>query len=422
MTGTLKARVSSAWVPILGSGNDAANVARWNSAWGAVIAPVKVTTSQTVGGTATDLTGATVSPTLVAGRRYEIRLVVPVYSPSAGNGVSQVQITDAANNILQATNRVAGQGFHGNSVVIYTYDAVSSGAVTFKGRALNNSGSTDFYSSSVQPLIMSVTDIGPVTPASIAPPAAAPRVVASGNALGVIAISQVYGASTFNGSTVVQITPTMTVALNVGRRYRIMALIRALTVGQADFGVFDNGAQVSSWMDQWMTANANYASGPLMTYIDGDGATHALDIRCISGTVGTVAYGGNGCYFTIEDVGPNTYPALPLPATFPTYTPVAYGNGWKDLGSGYQTAGYRKIGDIVNLRGYSDGTSATAVQMFTLPAGFRPPLNLEVPCSGYIRSSGQRGVASVVIRSDGVVQADNTTTNIGYLHSFSTTA
>ena len=52
--------------------------------------------------------------------------------------------------------------------------------------------------------------------------------------------------------------------------------------------------------------------------------------------------------------------------TAPTLT-----NGWLNFGSGFTVAGYRKIGDLVWLKGtVKSGTLGAA--MFTLPVGFRP--------------------------------------------------
>lgn len=47
-------------------------------------------------------------------------------------------------------------------------------------------------------------------------------------------------------------------------------------------------------------------------------------------------------------------------------------NGWNNYGAPWQTCQYRKVGDIVQIRGLvAGGTIGLAV--FNLPAGFRPP-------------------------------------------------
>jgi len=50
-------------------------------------------------------------------------------------------------------------------------------------------------------------------------------------------------------------------------------------------------------------------------------------------------------------------------------------NGWVNFGSGQQVAQYRKVGDLVYLRGVvKSGTLGASA--FNLPAGYRPPLDL----------------------------------------------
>lgn len=51
---------------------------------------------------------------------------------------------------------------------------------------------------------------------------------------------------------------------------------------------------------------------------------------------------------------------------------VTFTNSWVNYGSGFQEVQYRKVGDMVQLRGtMKNGT--TAGPAFTLPVGFRPP-------------------------------------------------
>lgn len=54
------------------------------------------------------------------------------------------------------------------------------------------------------------------------------------------------------------------------------------------------------------------------------------------------------------------------------WTAVTFQNSWANYGGAFQTAQYRRVGDIVELRGLvRNGTAGTSI--FTLPAGFRPP-------------------------------------------------
>jgi hypothetical protein len=60
-----------------------------------------------------------------------------------------------------------------------------------------------------------------------------------------------------------------------------------------------------------------------------------------------------------------------VPVVIPPWNPVVYQNGWRDFGSGWQGASYRKIGDIVYLRGLAAAGTAPGI-IFTLPVGCRP--------------------------------------------------
>jgi hypothetical protein len=56
--------------------------------------------------------------------------------------------------------------------------------------------------------------------------------------------------------------------------------------------------------------------------------------------------------------------------------PAAFTNGWVQFGSTYQNVQYRKVGDMVQIRGACKGGTVSSA-IFTLPAGFRPPADLQ---------------------------------------------
>jgi len=61
-------------------------------------------------------------------------------------------------------------------------------------------------------------------------------------------------------------------------------------------------------------------------------------------------------------------PPAPPPWIAPTFE-----NGWMSYGAGYPPAGYRKVGDVVQIQGLvKNGTATSAI--FTLPVGYRPPV------------------------------------------------
>jgi hypothetical protein len=63
-----------------------------------------------------------------------------------------------------------------------------------------------------------------------------------------------------------------------------------------------------------------------------------------------------------------------------SWTPVtAFLNGWSNYGGVYQVAQYRKVGDVVHLRGLiknAPGVASPGTPAFVLPTGYRPPANL----------------------------------------------
>jgi len=55
------------------------------------------------------------------------------------------------------------------------------------------------------------------------------------------------------------------------------------------------------------------------------------------------------------------------------WTGLSFGSGWTSYGSSYQTGQYKKVGDLVLLRGLVARTSGVGTTIATLPAGYRPP-------------------------------------------------
>ena len=56
-------------------------------------------------------------------------------------------------------------------------------------------------------------------------------------------------------------------------------------------------------------------------------------------------------------------------------------NGWKSFG--YEPPAYRRIGNLVRLRGVFSHSGASKSTAFTLPAGFRPVLSALFPSANY---------------------------------------
>jgi hypothetical protein len=82
------------------------------------------------------------------------------------------------------------------------------------------------------------------------------------------------------------------------------------------------------------------------------------------------------------------------------WTNAVLQNGWVNLGAGWPTAQYRKVNDMVHIRGMVGNGTAAGAPIFTLPAGFRPPSALQIAT---VTGSGVIGVTT--LNTDGTVQA-----------------
>jgi hypothetical protein len=82
------------------------------------------------------------------------------------------------------------------------------------------------------------------------------------------------------------------------------------------------------------------------------------------------------------------------------WTAVTFLNGWHDFGGGYQTAQYRKVGDIVYVRGTIANSGTPPSVCFTLPAGFRPLATMMFPAAIF---TTQRQILAIMVSTAGNV-------------------
>jgi hypothetical protein len=210
---------------------------------------------------------------------------------------------------------------------------------------------------------------------------------------------------------------TLNASTVVGRRYRVMFVVRATSSDSATFIRLElriNGTSVSGAQPLQWSSNGAYDIINYNWLIDGSGTTRSFEVWLSSqGVNSTVYHEAELSSFYIEDVGPSTgVPAIIPPAGAP-WTTMTLLNGWATL-AGYQVPQYRLVGDEVQLRGYAQKAAATAVHFATLPIGYRPPATLEVPASGY---STARILNSITINTNGVLNADQLA-GIGFTTNF----
>ena len=102
----------------------------------------------------------------------------------------------------------------------------------------------------------------------------------------------------------------------------------------------------------------------------------------------------------------------PGPVDVPWIPMVLY-NGWLQYAF-WETASYRKVDKLVEIRGLLDGSASNFGGPTVMPVGYRPPAN--VLAIGYISDQGGalRGAQRIDIHSDGVVIIDNTQYGVTY--------
>jgi hypothetical protein len=105
-----------------------------------------------------------------------------------------------------------------------------------------------------------------------------------------------------------------------------------------------------------------------------------------------------------DQVNANTTDIAALKAV-PAWTGVTFSNGWSNFGTGYQLAQYRKVGDMVYVRGTITGGAAGTIA-FTLPTGFRPPASMGFP--GVVFTSTRQILLILVNNSGQVIIYDYT--------------
>ena len=103
------------------------------------------------------------------------------------------------------------------------------------------------------------------------------------------------------------------------------------------------------------------------------------------------------------------------------WTNVTFQNSWANMG-GYQAVQYRKVGDMVQMRGMM-GSGTMGQTAFTLPVGFRPPALVMGSTGSYNTGSFTWVVARFDCNPDGrIVPIDGINQYYVMLTSFSVTA
>jgi hypothetical protein len=345
----------------------------WNTAWGVVGKGTFVAAAISCpAGARTAI--ATLTCNTVAGRRYIVKLYNNLMTP--GIGIMALVIDGVQRPDAPWANTT--QNYNHFFASWAPAENLSTGQHTFTAIFDNQSGGAiSLYNDGGW---FTLEDVGPVARAAVEPALQIPpTTVASGNALGIVAKGSMpaggAGWISVPVTTPTNLTNELSVLMHIGRRYRIVVLCRAIGgTGNTDAYVWTDAGVIQSGA-LWHWVAGNYATLQLSWIKEGDGLTHAIRVRSNGGNgAAYTVYTDTGSEFYVEDMGPNSTPALPVPATPPAWTGLALTSPWVGYSGANRIPGvqYRRIGDMVQVRVSVSG-GAPGSSICTLPAGFRPP-------------------------------------------------
>jgi hypothetical protein len=224
------------------------------------------------------------------------------------------------------------------------------------------------------------------------------------NALGVVAVGTIVsGTPTLAANTPTTVTSVLSVPTFTGRRYRLTFEARGISP-QGTGNIYMRmilrlgDVQYSTGHPLKMATGGWYETIQYSWLFDGDGTTKAFDVQLQPEPLACIIYNGDTPtlgYWYCEDIGPNSAPAPPVPATPEPWIAATLINGW--VAETAQIPQFRKIGDIVYTRGSCHNPAASPTSaVFVYPAGFRPPAMLRFGMTVHTNNVG--GV--VMTRSD----------------------
>jgi len=358
--GQLRARVGGQWVDILGSGPSplqSFGVVAKGTMVGVMVVPAA--------GVVTAVTQP-LNFTPLVGRRYRITLML-----RATRGATQVSVSIRDGSVGAAAISdvwfMTGGGFG----ALLTQFLIDGDGVNrnFLGCVSPTAANIEFYAELTSFFI--IEDVGPNTSS---PLGSAPIPVSPMQPLGIVAM----GAMTNIGgaaiaSNTIDVTQPLAFTAQIGRRYRLVCRCRAATGSAVYIYLRASGGPITT-NDVYRVMNGTYDEINLEAIFDGNGVASTYKVTASSnGSAQIWTDQPNVSHFYIEDIGPNMTPAAPIPDTPPAWTAVGLAAPWSNIGGTSQSLQYRKIGDIVQIRGELRFTMPGGNPVAVLPVGFRPP-------------------------------------------------
>ncbi len=193
------------------------------------------------------------------------------------------------------------------------------------------------------------------------------------------------------------VTPGLTFTALAGRRYRIAYKSRAQGGTNTSINVWFAAPATPAtpiFGDDYFSSPTTWGNGYFEHIHNGDGVTYTLCCAAKSSGGTPTIYSSQ---FYVEDVGPVSMASNPPAQPASAWTNLTLLNGW--VADPNSVPMYRKVGDMVHVRGRADGTAVDGTTMTTMPVGYRPPQNVVVPaacvaggawasCSLYVEPSG----------------------------------
>jgi hypothetical protein len=213
-------------------------------------------------------------------------------------------------------------------------------------------------------------------------------------------------------STTEAITNAVTATLITGRRYKVRLQIRAIvnTSGATtiSFYLSDNGTQIRGTPyggDPYVWSQGAYQGANYEWQFFGDNTSHSF-VVWVAPSAGMNLYTDYGLWY-IEDVGPISYgipPAIDPTPTSVAWTPFVLLNSYDQLGSGGTelNAGYRKVSDMVQLKGTIRANAGTSLGQapFRLSAGYYNTTLTRISGVGFL-ATGNTFAWRADLQSDG---------------------
>jgi hypothetical protein len=194
-------------------------------------------------------------------------------------------------------------------------------------------------------------------------------------ALGIVAMGSTTGASGVAiGAGTIDVSNTISFTPVIGRRYRLVYRMRAISAAGAQVNLAIVGTNIAA-NDTWRYVAANYQAIETELVFNGTGVASTYKVQLTTNIACTIFNDENIGQFYIEDVGPSVSPPMPIPATQPAwnvFTPT-FRNGSTDV-SGAFDCRYMRVGRLITAHYAINIISATTGQWnIGLPVPARVP-------------------------------------------------